>query len=1029
MKSLSSDLIAVGLSVLITGGSSGILYNDFTKKIDAGQNRQIGTISFKKRVAQRKYAKQVVWEDIEQNSPVFSNDSIRTSDISEAVIHLDDGTAINVDENSLILLAAAKDAININFEQGSISASRSGLGDSYFGKINIQSKNTIVSIEKSDVTLSKSDTDELDLTVSRGTAQLKAGGGAAQTILKDQKVIIDPVSSGTKVTDISLQLTAPSDSGYIISSDPQAAVTFSWQELKDVKPSLEVSSDRLFAKPLITRLNAVSGTAGYLAPGTYYWRIKALNPDSKKMEFSEARRFSVLRDRPVVPAYPGEDARISYTANPPLINFRWTGNDLASSYIIEVSKDREFKNIVKTSQTRLTAISFDNLPDGTYFWRVATRVSIPGNEKYSSVTMPYMFRVEKLQAAVPVRLISPLPDSRIDRKMISANGIVFSWKPDSSAQKYELQFSRDINFTVPEFTAESISNYLNVTREFQPGDYFWRVKTFSPAAAGTVLSAPRQLKIIEAVGLNLKNPPDNSDMALEEGARGLKVDFSWGAVSLDGYYLFELARDSTMVNIVKRTALNADSAKVDALRAGAYFWRVKYLDRNKNEISASPVFSFTVTVPVKVQTVPEAAVPAAGPALADVKTPETDKASPVTRIIIASPVRGSAIYIDNRFRGYGKVDIEADPDKIYNLAVKTPGYDDYTVKITPEKNKSTEIKPALVKIVRLDRIKWRSKLASSIITDAVVEKNSLYFATADYRLNKTDLNGNIIWRTQLDAILKSEPGFDSDSVYVVDVLSNLYAINSKDGKIKWRKKTAGPLLFAGKPVVIDSNVCVAATSGILQVFSSEGEELWQEDLEAGIFGPVTYRDGIIYIATDQNLVMAVYAKNGRVRWRFPVSDRIVSCPPAYYKGNIYVGDMSGMLYMIEAGRGRGISKADLKSAVQGAPFFFNDMLVIPTRKGRVFALSTSDLKEIWKFDARPGEIFNANPNIFESTVLFSTPFRVYARNIKNGKAEWETEAGARINTGVTVKDENIYVGLGSGELVSIRYDLTVKIQQ
>src|SRR5512136_1843120 len=81
---------------------STLFYFDFTSRAAMGQERVVGSITYKKRVAQRKFAEQVVWEDIERKEPVYNHDSIRTAEGSETAIRLVDGTEIMVNENSMI---------------------------------------------------------------------------------------------------------------------------------------------------------------------------------------------------------------------------------------------------------------------------------------------------------------------------------------------------------------------------------------------------------------------------------------------------------------------------------------------------------------------------------------------------------------------------------------------------------------------------------------------------------------------------------------------------------------------------------------------------------------------------------------------------------------------------------------------------------------------------------------------------------------------------------------------------------------
>ena len=84
MKLLSSDFLALGISAIIISTFSVLLYADFTKKIEVDGVKQIGTITFKREIAQRKYQSQVVWEEVKQSYPVYNNDSIRTSEDSES---------------------------------------------------------------------------------------------------------------------------------------------------------------------------------------------------------------------------------------------------------------------------------------------------------------------------------------------------------------------------------------------------------------------------------------------------------------------------------------------------------------------------------------------------------------------------------------------------------------------------------------------------------------------------------------------------------------------------------------------------------------------------------------------------------------------------------------------------------------------------------------------------------------------------------------------------------------------------------
>ena len=273
---INSDYLAVGISLFIITVCSALLYADYTSKVEAGDAVRIGTITYKKKVAQRKYSSQVIWEDLEQNVPVYNNDSIRTADLSEAIIKLSDGTNINLDENSLILLATAGEGININFSHGSISANREGVLEGEAPQISIQSKDAVVLLEKGDVKLSKTGEGGLDVVVTDGKADVKTGT-VEKTVLKDEKVIITG-DAEAKVVKLRLKPASPPPNENLVTADAVLPVNFTWEPVEGGGAVyLEIARDSDFNRGVVTRASDRNSFTEYLGEGSYYWRIRASN--------------------------------------------------------------------------------------------------------------------------------------------------------------------------------------------------------------------------------------------------------------------------------------------------------------------------------------------------------------------------------------------------------------------------------------------------------------------------------------------------------------------------------------------------------------------------------------------------------------------------------------------------------------------------------------------------------------------------------------------------------------------------------
>ena len=341
-NNINPDHLAVGISALIITVCSVLLYADYSIREGAGDAKRIGTITYKKKVAQRKFASQVVWEDLEQNTPVYNNDTIRTADLSEAIVNLEDGTSINLDENSLILLATTGAGINIDFSHGSITANRAAGATGDAGQVTIQSKEAVVSLDKGDVKLSKTGDRGMDVTVTAGTAEIKTGS-VEKTIAKDEKAVITG-DRQAKVVKLNLKLSSPRPNENFVTAAAAMPVSFAWSRSEGVGAvNLEIARDGGFARGVLTRPSAGTAHVENLAEGTYYWRIRALNAGTGAPEYSDIRRLGVIRDLPLRLLYPRTNEVISYSVKPPIINLRWAENKLAAEYIVEISRDPAFQ--------------------------------------------------------------------------------------------------------------------------------------------------------------------------------------------------------------------------------------------------------------------------------------------------------------------------------------------------------------------------------------------------------------------------------------------------------------------------------------------------------------------------------------------------------------------------------------------------------------------------------------------------------------------------------------------------------------
>ncbi len=273
--------------------SIGLYLNSLSRGPGGGE--PIGKLYIRENIAQRKYGSQAVWESLEDGVPIYNNDSIRTGELSRAVVVLNDETEIQIDESTMIVIAVG-DRTNINFAYGSIQANRSG-EEAAGSELTIQSADQVVTVGASDVQLARrSDEQALDVTVRNGNATVASADGQTQALNSGERAT---VSEGRiEVQPISFRLTSPPDGERRFLPGGALNVDFSWQRVA-TPVTLEVSARRNFSQPAVRQQSAASGASASLPEGLYYWRISARNPQSGQIEFSEVRRLSVIRSAPV----------------------------------------------------------------------------------------------------------------------------------------------------------------------------------------------------------------------------------------------------------------------------------------------------------------------------------------------------------------------------------------------------------------------------------------------------------------------------------------------------------------------------------------------------------------------------------------------------------------------------------------------------------------------------------------------------------------------------------------------------------
>lgn len=185
------------------------------------------------------------------------------------------------------------------------------------------------------------------------------------------------------------------------------------------------------------------------------------------------------------------------------------------------------------------------------------------------------------------------------------------------------------------------------------------------------------------------------------------------------------------------------------------------------------------------------------------------------------------------------------------------------------------------------------------IAGAKVKDDLIFAPNGDNNLYALDINGNVKWKFETQQALWSNPLSDDELIFQASMDHYLYAINLSNGVKKWSVDLGGAVVYA----------------------------------------PVMGDNGVIYVSTLANEILAVDSKSGNILWRVVTENGLWSQPEAH-NGVVYYGDQLGIYYALSAEDGSKIW--DYKSGedpIMGGSTIIPDGVVFTTENGKVVALS------------------------------------------------------------------------------------------
>lgn len=349
-----------------------LVWDPFSSEGPAVGMPVVGAISFSSADLRRRPASRLGWEEVSRGEAVHELDALFVPPGVEAKVTFKDGTVLELDERSLVVIDAPRAGRrNVSVRQGSVEGSAGAAGLSLntpqgTAQISPQSQ-AIVEVTGSQVAMS----------MTRGEGKL---GDAA--LLNGERGGLG--AGGVKTQgrwEVTLLEPARNHRSFFRGQSPSLKFRF---EAAPADARLQVARDRGFAFVLEEPSAAAQQFEFSGGAGVFWWRV--VNEAGEPI--SESRRLTVLEDTPPSLLSPRDgEVMLSDVKQPGL--FSWVGVRGVSRYKVEISQTAAFTQLAFEREVEGALLRTPlTLTEGRWFWRVRT-IDEERGESGPSVARPF----------------------------------------------------------------------------------------------------------------------------------------------------------------------------------------------------------------------------------------------------------------------------------------------------------------------------------------------------------------------------------------------------------------------------------------------------------------------------------------------------------------------------------------------------------------------------------------------------------------------------------------------------------------
>ncbi len=280
---------------------------------------------------------------------------------------------------------------------------------------------------------------------------------------------------------------------------------------------------------------------------------------------------------------------------------------------------------------------------------------------------------------------------------------------------------------------------------------------------------------------------------------------------------------------------------------------------------------------------------------------------------------------------------------------------------------------------------WRINVGETISGGVGAGGGLVLVGTNRGRVFAHDMDGQLVWKSQLSSELLSAPQYADGLVIARSGDNRIYGLDAVDGTRKWvyERKVPALSLRNSAGIVVDDGAVYAGFSGgkMAAIRADNGRLLWDATVSvpkgvteieriADITSEPVVAGPVVYAIAYQGRVAAVNRVNGKVLWNRQISS-YTGMNFAHEK--LYVSHALGSIYSLDYATGRTFwRQGDLLNRRNTKPVLIDDLVVVGDLEGYVHFMSIDDGSFVARIRVDSHAVMSIIPGEVSSQVIVTT---------------------------------------------------------